>query len=381
MSRLYWNWSALFIFLALSCGSAAPLRAEDPASVDLAEITRRLTEWRASFVNVRVVWELRSLPETDEAVDEWPPPPDPASAKLFARTEWIWADHGLDRLEDWFFFYDDGSSKVHTISGFNGPRGFAFRAQFNKPMEESPEKYVDLLVTGLGVGKPTSFIEHDATEALYWPGFAEWLPEILSKWKWELEDVEDVGGQPCAQIAAIRDEGTKSAVYEVLWLDLNHDCLVRRHRMRTLSGIWGKGRDFIVDEFQRLDAGIWFPKRGRSQLGGVPHENHLFIVTDAAVNESLDAARFDPPSPVVGTSVDDHGRSYTHGISGAAPNQGNAPGQPGLAAANTHGASRHPFAAPPTPSWVWWSAAFASVSVVFLLVGLWFSHRKQEDAS
>lgn len=366
-------------FLAWTCGIVVPVRAENSDEIDLDEITRRLTEWRASFVNLRVVWELRSLPETDEAVDEWPPPPDPDEGNLFTRQEWIWADHGLDRLEDWSFFYEDGTSKFHRIDGYNGPKGVAFRAHFQKVTEDAPEKYIDLRLSDLGTGKPISHIEHDATEALYWPGFAEWLPEILSKWKWELEEVEDIGGQPCARIAATRDEGTEFALCEVLWLDLDHDCLVRRHRQRTLSGVWGKGRDFIVDEFQRLDAGIWFPNRGRSQLGGIPHENHLFVVTEVAVNESLDLTKFDPPTPPVGTAVVGHGRSYTYGTSQAP--MATSASSPNSAASNSDAESRNRSAAPPMPSWFWWAGALASMAVVFAALGFWLSRRKLEDRS
>lgn len=74
--------------------SAAAAGAADESQhpvpdIDLNEIKRRLTEWRFSFVNVRVVWEVRSLPQTDVGVDEWPPPPDPATARLSSRHEWI----------------------------------------------------------------------------------------------------------------------------------------------------------------------------------------------------------------------------------------------------------------------------------------------------
>ncbi|HQU44852.1 MAG TPA: hypothetical protein PK867_18705, partial [Pirellulales bacterium] len=363
--------AAAVALLAWNYGGATPVRAEPPGTIDMAEIARRLTEWRGSFVNVRVVWELRSLPETDEGVIEWPPPPDPETAGLFARNEWIWADHGLDLLENWSFFHDDGSSKVHSIEAFSGPKGLVFRAQFRKPTEEGPEEYLDLVLRGLGTGKPISRIERDPTDALYWPGFAEWLPEILAKWKWEIEEVEDVGGQRCARVADL---------VEVLWLDLDHDCLVRRHRTRTLAGEWpNRGRDFIVDEFQRLDAGIWFPKRGRSQLAGTRHENHLFLVTEAAVNESVDPARFDPPQPAVGTAVDDHGRTYVHGISGPPAHRGNKMNgteQADSPAGNPGATARFVSASPPASSWIWWSSALAGVAVIFLAAGFWLSHRK-----
>jgi hypothetical protein len=358
--------------VACLCGAASASESEAVAGVTLDEIKQRLTEWRGSFVNVRVVWEVRILPQTEEAVEEWPPPPDPESAPCFARWKWIWADHGLDLTESWRGFYEDGSSKGHTIEVFNAPKGFSFRAHFQKPTREEPEKYQDVEIFGLGVGKPISSIEQEATESLYWPGFAAWLPEILSKWKWELEEVEDVGGRPCARIAAIRDEGTRWEIFEVLWLDLDHDCLVRRHRRRTLSGIWGKGRDFIVDDFQQLDAGIWFPKRCRMQVPnpGMPYDNHLIVVTEAAVNERIDLSGFDPPAPGPGTAVADHIGYYrrTAGESASAV---------GSTVVDQADQSSRPSAVPPMQSWVWWSSGLAGFSVLFLLAGLWLSRQKK----
>lgn len=357
--------TVLALVTALSA-SAASTRADDPPNISLDEIAQRLTQWRNSFANLRVVWELRSLPETDNAVDEWPAPPDPTMAPLFARQEWIWADHGLDRLEDWFFFYDDGSSEVHSIEAFNGPKGVVFRAHFRKPSEQEPEKFVDLVLRGLGTGNSTSSINRAAMEGLYWPVIAEWLPEIFSKWKWELEAVEEVAGERCARIVASDPQSPE--IVHILWLDLSHDCLVRRHRGRTENP---SRPDFIVDEFQRLESGIWFPKRGRQQLGGTPHENHVFVVTEAAVNESIDLARFDPPEPAVGTVVDDHGRPYTHGASGAAAPEKSAD-------ESVQATPRFPSAVPKTAISVVTSAALAILAVVFLTAGFWFSHRKKE---
>lgn len=376
MVRPFWkNWAAI-VLAACCCLGSSRAGAEDAAAITLEDITRRVTEWRNSFVNVRVVYELRSLPETEKAVDEWPPPPDPETAPLFARSEWIWADHGLDLLERRLFFYEDGTSKVHSIDVFNGPKRFVFRAQFNKASADVPEKYLDLQMFGLGVGKPISRMSRDAVEGLYWPVSAEWLPEILAKWKWTLETVEDIGGQPCARIATRRVERDNHAWFDVLWLDLDHDCLVRRNRARAIDGQWAQaGRDFIVDEFQRLDVGIWFPKRGRDQLAGTPHENHLIVVTEAAVNESVDLARFDPPSPRPGTVVSDNIGYFGSAIGGPA-GQGSRGDQP---PSTNAGAVARRTAAAGTPRWVWWSAALLSVSVVFLGAGFWFSRHRQEN--
>lgn len=277
-------------------------------------------------------------------------------------------------MERRIFSNDDVSAKTRSVNVFNGPKGVVFRAQFQKSTDEGPEKFPGLELWGLGVGKPISATRRLATAWQYWSGFAEWLPSILDKWKWELETVEDVAGQPCARLAATRDD---SPFTDVLWLDLEHDCLVRRHRYRKLSGIWDTEADEIVDEFQRLEGGIWFPKRGRSQLAGTPHENHLFVVTEAAVNVSLDLARFEPPTPREGTVVIDNigyfKRQAGQGLGMNPPGFFCRPGDTADAAlARMRAAARQP-----TPEWVWWSGAFASASLAFLIAGFWLSRRKE----
>lgn len=369
--------SAVLGLIGWVCTFASFVHAQDDANIDLAEIARRVTAWRASFVNVRVVWEVRGLPETNETVVEWPPPPDAGSGSLFGRQEWIWADHGLDLLEDRFFFYDDGSSRRHSIETFNGPKGVVFRAQFRKP-KDGPEELEDLLLQGLGAGKPISAFTRTPMWGLYWPNSAQWLPELLSEWKWNLAAIEDVGGEPCARIEAVQPGDLGVDFTEILWLDLNHDCLVRRQSSPAIAGR-RTSRDFIVDEFQRLEGAIWFPKRGRLQLGGTQsNDNQIFVVADAAVNQSIDLTRFEPPTPAVGTVVDDHGRSYRYGVPAPAVQQSANVNAAGTKSGEMPGGAS---AAPPTPGWLWWSAGLVSVSVVFLVAGFWFSHQKREDPS
>ncbi|MEQ9406951.1 MAG: hypothetical protein RIK87_04465 [Fuerstiella sp.] len=144
---------------------------------------------------------------------------------------------------------------------------------------------------------------------LYWAPTAEWLPEILAREQWVLEGVEPILGNACAKVSY-------NSTAEILWLDLEHDGLPRRH----LTNAGSTNVDFVVDEFQELDGGLWFPKLGRIQLlnndnGNV--QNQLFVVTMAQVNISLDLTRFQPPKPARGTVVRDgrtgniQGRSAT----------------------------------------------------------------------
>lgn len=365
--------------LACSFVTAAHAWGGNERGITLDEIQRRLTEWRASFVNLRIVWETRSLPETNEAVGEWPAPPDANSSKLFARNEWIWADHGLDLLEDQSFFDEAGNCEQHTIEVFNGPKGVVFRAYLNRP-PGGPEEFRNLEILGLGVGKPVSWKERLPIRGLYWPGNAAWLPDKLAEWHWRLEEIETIDGEPCARIVT-KHPGTPDTDFtDILWLDLNHNCLVRRFRSPTIEGK-RSGRDFIVDEFQRLDGDLWFPKRGRIQLGNRgsgPNENQLFVVTEAAVNQSLDPARFEPPTPRVGTSVSDHGRTYRYGVSNSSGSKGANGNSTAVPAAPGNSIGR---VAPPRPGWHVWSIALATISVLFLILGSLLAYKnRKEDA-
>ncbi|HUY90187.1 MAG TPA: hypothetical protein VMV10_15730 [Pirellulales bacterium] len=365
--------------LGWACASPLVARAEDAGvegtgEITLDEINRRLIEWRNSFVNLRAVWELRSLPETNEELEEWGPTPDlanPAVGQLSVRREWIWADHGLDLFEGQFSFNKDGTSKYRTVDVFNGQKGVVFRANYERPPGGS-EQFKDLRVRGVGSGSPISSVERVPTEGIYWPGFAAWLPEMFSKWDWNFQGIENVSGERCARIAA--EWPNLAGAVETLWLDLEHDCLVRRKcRLATREMLGG---DFIVDEFQKLDVGIWFPKRGRIQLGVTPHENQLFVVTVAEANQSLDLARFDPPKPAVGTVVDQNGKVYKHGAPAVPPGEG-ARSNDSPAGDNSKLAPSRLSAAPPTWNWLWLSAALATISVAFLSAGIWFSRRRR----
>ncbi|HJT31883.1 MAG TPA: hypothetical protein VJ783_07495, partial [Pirellulales bacterium] len=282
------KWLLAIALAAWCCAAAAVLRADDGtsdadakgrATIDLEEITRRLTQWRASFHNLRLVWELRSLPKTKEAVVEWPPPPDPTTSSLFSRREWIWGAEGLELLEERSFFYPDGGSEMHSIEAFNVPKDLVFLANFQQP-PRGAEKLVKLVLDGSTDGKPPSEKMRTPLQSLYWPDRAAWLPEILAHGDWKVDKIEDVGGDPCARLAAEQPYSVQGVGLGDLWLDLNHDCLVRRHRRRGTGTVLGD--DFIVDEYQQLEGGVWFPKRGRMQFAGSPYDNELFVVTDAA---------------------------------------------------------------------------------------------------
>lgn len=368
MNRSFGKWLLSVAILAGIAGSSAPACAQDTAEIDLAEITRRLEAWRASFVNLRVVWELRELSTTaTQPLPAWSPPADPEDARLFLRKEWIWADDGMDLLES----SGVGAERRRTVEVFNGRKGVVFRAAYARP-KQGPEELKLLSIRGLGVGKPISVKSRQPMEGVYWNASARWLPELLSEWEWTWEGIEEIGGERCARIVPAPGTPGLGSSRPVIWVDLNHDCLVRRYLTPRTDDPERAWTDFIVDEFQRLPNGIWFPKRGRLQLQPEPL-NQLWVVTEVAVNEPLDLRRFQPPAPTKGTLMDEGGRSYVYGAPRARPQNGGEP----TSNADTIPGDRHARSAtPPPPAWRWWSGALLILSFLFLAAGFWFWRRR-----
>lgn len=368
MKRLALLAATLFALASLTNACTAV----EPEKVDLGYLTEQLTLWQSSFANIHAVWELRSLPE-GKAVETWTEfKPSSDSPPPFALDEWIWADHGLDRFESFAFHNKPGATQVRTIDVFNGPEQITFRADYRKSPDR-PEEFKQLSVgDGSGVGKPVSLKSRTPLDGLYWPAGAMWLPEMLGRWNWKLEGIEDVLGNPCARIVATQAEVTDAQLVEILWLDLNHNCLVRRHKS-PLVPKRRLGKDFIVDEFQLVDGQIWFPIRGRLQMYSNPSKSELeqtFQVTKVEFNQSLDLAKFRPPAPVMGTVVSDgHGNVYTHGN----------PTQNPPVSANKPLAGSVPSATPPTSSATVLSTTLIFLSIALVAAGCWFRVRNQEN--
>lgn len=352
--------SLIVALTATYCIAPLPAMAVENEQITFEQIQARVAKWRDSFVNVRVVYELRSLPPLNEPLLEWSSPPDPESVPRFAQEEWIWADHGLDLLDSRAFYWTPGKVGFRDIDVFNGPKKIAFRASYQKSREEV-EGLKELRLQGMVAGKPTSIKSRAAMHGLYWPNTVQWLPDILAKGEWKVEGVEPIFGDRCAKIAASNS---------ILWLDLEHDCLPRRYQL-TPNSIRKIGQDFVVDELQQLEGGLWFPKRARLQLQTDPAQNQLIVVTEAAINQSLDLTRFDPPTPITGTVVTDlrTGTVHMHGEQTTPLNQASKPKTPTNATAP-------PSAVPPAFWGRGWLIAMVCISIALLTIGLWFRRKE-----
>jgi hypothetical protein len=107
---------------ALLCLSTITPTFASDEQITLQQITAKVANWRGSFVNIHVVYELRSLPAQNEPLVNWPPPTDTESAPKFAQVEWIWADHGLDLLDSRAFYWSPGKVGFRDIDCFNNPK-------------------------------------------------------------------------------------------------------------------------------------------------------------------------------------------------------------------------------------------------------------------
>ena len=351
----------LAIVAGLCTGPPLSVIADQP--INLEQIQATAAKWRASFVNIRLVYERRSLPALDEPLLNVTPL-ETNSAPLFGQDEWIWADHGVDLLDSRAFYWSPGKVGYRNVDVFNGPKGIAFRANYQNSIEQV-EELKAIQIQGIGLGKPISSIDRTAMRGLYWADAVEWLPEKLIKWECTVEGIEPVLGASCAKISSRYSARGKDTHIDILWLDLEHDCLPRRYQ-ELPNSIRKIGADFVVDEVQQLESGLWFPKRARLQLQTKPPQNQMIVVTEAEVNLSLDATRFDSPAPITGTVVTDGrtGKVYTHGQQ--------SPQQNLIAKSNPSPNSSSPSAVPQAASGKGWLIALICMSITMLVVGLWF---------
>jgi hypothetical protein len=346
------------VILAVAvCATPRPASGKAP---DLAEIALTLKRWRSSFVNVRLVWETWD-PNYIKDKDASRPSPD----DRFNRHEWIWSDVGAARHEFWL--YSKGRAEIHELEGCDARKVQSFRATY----PEKPEKFgflSKLELLDMSSAQPKSSTSVEPLAELYRPYAARWLGDTLAEGKGTLEGYDDIGGAPCARV---KIPGA------VLWLDEGHDFLVRRIRPATEEK---GGSLFDAEEFQRV-GGVWFPKRGsygarfpkrtsRGEAVNAPDEVVRWLVTDATVNQAVDAKLFAPPAPSPGMLVQDvrTRKSYIHGQK--RPGEMREGQIAEEAQKNVSEGESGVSAATPGSHGLWWSALLLVVSLVLLLIGV-----------
>jgi hypothetical protein len=162
-----------------------------------------------------------------------------------------------------------------------------------------------------------------------------------------------------------------------IWLDPAHSFLVKRFRVPEPKGV----TEFAVSEFNRLDAGIWFPMRGtRHCADEPPNEMTHWVVTTVLVNQALDPKLFEPPPPVAGTRmIDGTGSAYTFGGS-----HGEEEMERWMAEAFQEkpipGASSD-FEWLSRPRTLLWSTALLAMSLVLVGTAVWLKYRSRRGVS
>jgi hypothetical protein len=280
--------------LALGASTRA-LCEQEAAEPDLATIIQRLREWRSSFVNVRLAFEYWGPEFIDEGASR-PSPGDP-----FIRADWIWTDMGTGRME--YSLHRDGGILSRNVTGCDGRKLQRFAATY-RDEPERPGFLKSLKLGRMSSPKPTSKWGVMPLLEVYDAPHAEWLGDRLAEQTAELLGYGEVDGERCAKV---------SFNAQVLWLDPAHDFLVKRISRSRLGG--DTDILFDVEEFQRVGE-VWLPLRGTERRSGdAPDDITRWLVTEAAVNEALDPALFEPPAPSVGTRVEDAnlGKNYRFG--------------------------------------------------------------------
>lgn len=368
-------WSRQFVLplaiAALLLGWPLSAPAQEEPEIDLPYLIKQLQEWRASFVSLHLSWERRELTETtSQPLPDWSPPENWQDTRPSTWFNWVWAEHGIDILDQEWVHHDDGG-RSRTLDVFNADKNVKYHAVYEYP-EQGDEIFKRLTTRWVGAEKPISHTERHPTTGLYWPGTASWLSEHLESHSsdWKLDGFEDVNGARCARVVGKKHKNDDSI--ETLWLDLDHNCLVRRY---LRSGEKVVNLDRYIDEFQQLSNGIWFPLRGRAQMktSYAPDiYNSLWTVTRVSVNQPLYDYRLDPPEPEYGTIVEKGGMQYVHGVTRKYP--------PDLSTSQGNEDSNNRAILdsddPLSSEWVWWTIGISIVVAVLM-----FRRKRIEEKS
>ena len=358
-----WNARRFVVFVLslsfISCLVPTKIAADEPQpkseGPDLAEIIDCLNEWRNSFVNLDLEWQKSN--DSDEAISRGVPSP-------FVRQRWVWADHGIFAHEIKNFI----GGQHGSLDVWNLPKELSFRATYVHKPEEG--EFLDKLeVHRIQGSRPTSWLAVTPLQGLYFVATAKWLGEHLRDWDVELDGYEAINGHRCVRVLPAELEGA------TLWLDVEHDFLVRRYLTPSIPG---KQRevDFAVSEFQQLDTGRWFPESGSADWKG-DDAHYTWRVTSIALNKDVDPEDWLPPRPEVGTRVID----MRVGSSFRVAHEGDRDEvyEKIIHAANSN-LPKSASQSPAVPLKLLWGGAALVVSILLLVVGRWFMNSSKSVA-
>lgn len=278
--------AAAFVLLALSAGVA-------PADDHLAAGKQALRQWRDAFANVRVRYTVEFLTITD-------PNADYKSASYTAN--WIWT-------EDHYWIYDslslyDEIAESRSMSGNGETESFSADYMISPHGQEflkdlTIRDVVESTHAGGGVILPLMGL---------WPLHPRhaWLPDLFDELNLTYEGDVDVAGAECVEFSTLRGDGG-DMMRERLALDPAHGYLPRRVVLERVQDPSENRWTFVVTEFQRTEAGTWFPARGTfdiesSEIGPSPRR---WTINEVELNATYTSQDFAPPEPMDGTEVID----------------------------------------------------------------------------
>jgi hypothetical protein len=272
---------AVLFSALLSVRAAAQERPPDPAP-ELAEAIAKLKTWRRSFATLRVTWKWAN---PGQLIERMPDLHDDEAklASWYQVYELVWTDSQLARLTTQSF--EHGRLAKWNISARNA------KLQFSAEFVGDDRFPHELWARPAGPGTKWHFYESQAMHKVYNYNNT-WLTDLFDRYPPVSAGVEVIGGSRCAGYRVIPESS------ETLWLDLEHDGLVRRVDVDP----WGISWE--CTEYQQTKTGRWFPKRGEYRLTN-KDTPYWFEVASVTMNEPFPAREFDPPPIDANTVVID----------------------------------------------------------------------------
>lgn len=334
--------SGCFLFSGLTAVAAD----ESP----IVDAVSDLEQWRQSFVNLRIRYVSRF--HYDE-------PANLPFSSSSLHCDWIWTE---DRqfLEE-STVYRDEVEESRQLVGMNGEVAFLAKYETNGG---GPSEALSLLMLNEAervamAGRQGAIVV--PLEGLWIASRCVWLADVVGELPLTDGGPVVVEGVPCQRLSyAVTDY-----LEYVLALDPAHGYLPREVTLVNSRDEGGRHR-YLVQEYQRVDPGLWFPWRGSFWGANLRQD---WEVEDVELNAEVEPARFDPPAPKVGTQVFDgiKGVSYVVG-------EGGVRVDPAPAAQTVETTSHVPITAQSDLARRWtWPAVLVVVGLVFL----WAAHRIQ----
>lgn len=334
--------------------------AQDPT---LPEIASELQAWRNSFATIKVVYHGWNRHDFEERFSE-AKTLSTLDGHFYRKHTLIWTDTGGLRHEK--EHYEQDRLVYRTVEGTDGKR--PFRAASGRDEAAAKWANIELYVPSTAQGLSIKF---EALSFLWLSGSGQWLGDRLAQESAQmvLERYEARDGVRCAVISHAT---ANPSIRQYIWLDAEHGFLPRLAEVDRSKSDPRLGMSrFKVDEFQRLENGRWFPKRGALKAASDPEPGNEWVVREVQLNREFSPRDLAPPEADVGTVIGDAvtGNVRRHGSPSDAQNRpivNSAGGQQ----SNNEGVS----AAIPAKTWLY--VTLLGIGAMLVLGGVWRQNRK-----